>query len=224
MEQILKRGSAGQIEHLPRVDGVVDQSISNAACAIYTRDGQLLRAASTCSIAADGIISMTMDESDTEELLDYARAEFTYVGSAGFRRYDEYFHIAEHTFELDLWSDHLFILAPWLKNRAGDADPLFSEGREAARRQLYVRLLNAGRQPWKIVNLSALDGVFTLLWISISCEQISADIDDIWSRRAQEYRARFEDEFDRLNILEADGADHGSANSSPINRSKLRRA
>jgi hypothetical protein len=226
MEQIVKQAIGGTVTAVHRIDGEIVSDITNTWCTVYRHDGSLLKPETAAVVDAQGTMSIQISAQEAETALDWCRAHFTYQAGGDQESSDVYFHIASQLFNVPFYTENLLVNAPYLKNRAPQDDPGFNHTRNAALDTLYCRLENAGRRPWKIINLSALQSSLKYLWLSLVCEHLSTAPDDIWAGRADENRERFEAEFERLNLVEnQDGSlNAGDSQARPVFRSKLRRA
>jgi hypothetical protein len=226
MEQIIKRGLGGEVRARFRENGLIVTEINDVSVEIYGPDGELMGTQMPCTIEADGTMVAYIDAIQCRQVRDWCRARFYFSVNGKHHSLDRHFHIAESTFEIPFFEKDLLLHAPFLRVRKGDHAAEWDDMRRAAVSLIYSRLSNAGRKPWKIVNLSSLDSVLAALWISIICESLSANPDDIWSARNREYRTNYETEFARLNLVESEDGrlNNPGGAGRPMFRSKIRRA
>lgn len=226
MEQIVKLNIGGTVTAAHREDGVVITDITDARCQVFSPTGTVLKSESPAAVDQDGVMSVELTAEEAAHPLDWCRAHFTFTAAGEQQAGDVYFHIAAQEFDIPVYMGDLLLHATYLKNRAPEDDPDFGGARRAALSALYSRLANAGRKPWKIINLSSLDTTFLHLWISLVCSQLSTSGSGIWSERAEDNRAMFEDELARVNLVESSSGSRNSAegDEQPLFRSRIRRA
>ena len=227
MEPVIKKDIGGTIStyHYHNENKVGAGELSNVKGTAYTPSGGELIAETVIVPEMDGEMAIAIPAENAGTSYEWCRAHFVYdYGGETFTQ-DLYFHIAHTNFDIPFHYDDLVKFVPSLGDYAWSSDPKFANQRDVAWAEIYSRLLNGGKRPWKILNRSALNQAFAYLWLHHIFMSLSKSPDDIWHERALDYRQQYEDTFVAINILEKsiDSANVGDESATPIQRTRLKR-
>lgn len=227
MEAIINRSYVGTVSsyHLIGEIFVNGENLLCITATAFTPTGSILVPETPITPEPDGEMRLLIPAEATTTAYEWCRAHFRYTYDGREYTQDVYFHIARGDFDIPFHYDELTRLQPDIGDYAWSGDAKFSKQREAARDELYARLVNAGRRPWAILNRSSLAIPFAWLWLAIIHHGLSRTPDDVWWRRGADCREKFETAFTAVNLIEAqdDSADVNRQPSVPLGRTKLKR-
>lgn len=160
-----------------------------------------------------------------EQPFEWCRTHYQYDYDSITWTKDVYFHIANNSFDVPFHYADLVKYAPNIGDSAWSGDPMFANQRDIAINQLYGRIINADRKPWKLLNQSALSIPFAYLWLGHIFLTLSKSPDDQLRALSDEYMGSYDEAFLGVNMLESTTFDTNIANtlSRPIGRTKLER-
>lgn len=228
METVIKNGKGGTVStyHYVSETAATLSELSSVSVTAFTPGGSTLIAETSITPDADGKMNLTVPAASAGTSYEYCLAHFEYTYDSQDLTQDVYFHIAKTDFDIPFHYPDLVNIQPDLGDYNYTGDEKFSSHRESAVMEIYGRLLNGGRRPWRVINRSALNMCLARMWLAHIYESLSNTPADNWNEKAQFSRAQFEDEFMRINILE-DGSDSANvAGQEPLSISsgKLERA
>lgn len=227
MEPVIKKDIGGSVStyHYDEETKATGSQLANVACTVYAPGGSELIGSTAITPETDGEIIMAIPAANAGISYEWCRANFSYDYDSKTYTQDVYFHIARTDFDVPFHYGDLVKFAPDLGDYSWSGDDFFARQRDIALMELYSRLINAGHKPWRVLNRSALNIALAYLWLAHVFMTLSKNPDDDFRRRANDYRALYEEAFSKSNLIESrvDSADVGAKENVPLSRTKLRR-
>jgi hypothetical protein len=227
VEPVIKKNIGGTVStyHFSNEVAATASQLSNVTGIVYGPTGSELVSEGALSPEADGRMSVSISAGAAVNSIEWCRAHFQYDFDGATHTKDVYFHIAQTEFDVPVHYAELVKFCPNMADYAWSTDPKFAQQRDLALREIYSRLVNAGRQPWRIINTSTLNIAFAVLWLHYIFMTLSRNPEDGFRKRADAYRIRYEEEFAAANLLESEteSPDVGDDQAKPISRTRLKR-
>ena len=226
METLIKLGKAGVISlyaYKDTEEKYLGAELSDVTGIAYDPSGNEIVASTPITPDTDGKMSLTIPDTETEDVYRDARVEFTYTITADseIKCENVYFAIGATEFNPPAHYDDLIKRDSSIVNRARTTDTKYSEERKAAIDEMYSTLKNAGHQPHFIINQDMLSEALINLWLAFIYSTMSTASPD-FTDRAEMYRDKFyRNKISKLNLLENCGDTANSYEVKPTPRNQI---
>lgn len=209
MEPVLQVGVDGSISCWHRVNGdkIEGSELTGVSASVFSSSGVELVASTGITPTVDGEMAMAVSGSVIADVSEWNRATFSFTHAGVAHSKLVYFHVAHGGFEIEYWWEDLLRRSPDLEHKGPEGDSKFAGARQAAKDELYSRLINDGHKPWLIRNLGAMSSAFSALWLHYCLMQMSTRVGSDAHELAVEYREEFQVAYGGLNLLSTEEVD-----------------
>lgn len=229
VETLIKEDIGGAVSTFHYADEVIatKSKLSSVTCKVYKPGGGELIASTSVTAATTGEMSVNISAANAAYPNIGYRAHFQYTYDSTTYTQDVWFHIAPTDFDIPVHFSDIENAIPDLDDYDDATNNYhFYKEREGAEAELYGRLVNAGYEPHRIIRRFSLGTTFRWLWLSYVCDGgLSTTPSDRWGEWSDKFRALYEVEFEKMNLIEdtVNDANIGAKEAVPTTETKIKR-